>query len=70
MASDVRGDERAERHDLEASRPDIVERSPDEARADTGAFSRGRDVRVDEHHEAWLGAVADLADQLAVGGAS
>ena len=66
MAVDVRGRERAEWDDPEASRPGVVERFPDEVGADTGAFGCGGHFGVDEDDEPRLGAVADRADQLAV----
>ena len=66
MAVDVGGSERAEGDDTEAPRPDVVERTPDEVGADTGAFGRGRHLGVDEDDQPRLGAVADRADQLAV----
>ena len=66
MAVDVGGSERAEGDDTEAPRPDVVERTPDEVGADTGAFGHGRHFGVDEDDQPRLGAVADRADQLAV----
>src|ERR1022692_5167863 len=66
MPTDVCADERAERHDMEASLPDVIERLLDEEGADTGAFGRGCHLSVDEHDQPRFTAVADLADQFAV----
>jgi hypothetical protein len=63
MPADVCGDERAERHQLESTSAQVVERAGDEAGAKAAPLERRIDVGVNDDDSARLGAVDNESRQ-------